>query len=254
MQKSSWSRWKVRRGPGDALLGDSAPTADRRPRRRGRRAAGRSPCCRRGRVPAAGRGHDGTPHRASSRRWSGRRPAADDRDGSAAAAWPRSVGRPSRARSSAVGQLPVPDLGHARRSRSPAARCRTARPSSGTRRTAGCARRSATRRTGRRAAWAGVERLLERAPAAWTSRRSRCMREEVAGLLDRRRHLVSPAGHRATPADQLLGAEARDRVQGGRRPLLVERVAGVERGLASTRSPAKRIRWRGSHATMSPSV
>src|SRR5690606_2984659 len=78
----------------------------------------------------------------------------------------------------------------------------------------------------------GLERLLERAAAA-VDRPDLADHhvQEVAGLLDRGVDLRPAAGHRAAPADELLGLERLDPVQRARGPLAVERVAGVERGL-----------------------
>ena len=55
--------------------------------------------------------------------------------------------------------------------------------------------------------------------------------QELPALLDRGLHRGSAAGHRAAAADQCLGTELRDPVEGAGRPVLVERVAGVEGGL-----------------------
>src|SRR5689334_4129472 len=78
----------------------------------------------------------------------------------------------------------------------------------------------------------GGEGVLERAAGAVRlPDRALHGEQEVAGLLDRGVDLGAAPGDPAAAADQLLGAEGLDPVEGAGGPVEVERVAGVERGL-----------------------
>ena len=124
--------------PGDALGGDLLARADRRPRCRARRAAGRWPSSRRGRGPGAGRAPPSARPSGPAAARSSARPARRRRRARARAA-------SSSCLRAAGPDLPVP-LG--RPDHRPLDR-RTARPTAATRRTAGSARRSASARTAR---------------------------------------------------------------------------------------------------------
>src|SRR3954454_23359861 len=78
----------------------------------------------------------------------------------------------------------------------------------------------------------GLERLLEGAAGAvHVADGALHGEQEVAGLLDAGVHLVAAPRDLPAAADQLLGAEGLDPVEGAGGPVEVERVAGIERGL-----------------------